>query len=346
MTCAQCNTEVAGTRLSCPVCHALIHAAQLKSLALAAETAAASGDLSAEISSWRQALPMLPAGSRQFEQISRKVADLSRRLDSAPALPPMPPEAHDPSAAKGRWKGKGSGVLATLGLLAWKLKTLLLVVLTKGKLLLLGLTHAGTLLSMALSFGVYWAIFGWPFAAGLILSLYIHEMGHVAALKRLGIPASLPMFLPGIGAVVRLRQHPASASEDARIGLAGPLWGMGAAIAAYLGFLAGGWPLLAAVARWGAWVNLFNLLPFWQLDGGRAFHALSRPQRIAAALVMGALWLWTREGMLILLLIVAAFRAFRHDAPAEGDRRAIFQYVLLLVVLAALCTIPVPGAGR
>jgi len=306
--------------------------------ASAAESAGASGDASAEISSWRQALPLLPAGSRQFEQISRKVADLSRRLDSSPAIPA-------PAEKSQRWKG--GGVLATLGLLAWKLKTLLLVLLTKGKLLLLGLTNAGTVLSMALSFGVYWAVFGWPFAAGLILSLYIHEMGHVAALRHLGIPASLPMFLPGIGAVVRLQQHPASPSEDARIGLAGPLWGMGAAIAAYLGYLGGGWPLLAAIARWGAWVNLFNLLPVWQLDGGRAFHALSQPQRIAAALLLGALWLWTREGLLILLLIVAAFRAFKNDAPAEGDRKAILQYALLLVVLAAMCTIKVPlGVGR
>ncbi len=200
---------------------------------------------------------------------------------------------------------------------------------------------------MALSLGVYWAVFGWPFAVGLILSLYVHEMGHVAALRRLGIPASLPMFLPGIGAVVRLQQRPASPSEDARIGLAGPLWGMGAAIAAWLAWLAGGWPLLAAIARWGAWVNLFNLLPFWQLDGGRAFHALSRPQRIGAALAMAALWVATREGMLILLLAVAAFRAFGKDAPAVGDRKAMAQYLVLLAVLSAMCTIPVPlGAGR
>jgi Zn-dependent protease len=338
MTCTQCGTEVPETRQSCPVCHTLVHAAELKALAFAAETAAASGDVSAEIAAWRQALPLLPTGSRQLEQIAQKVADLSRRLDAAPKPPSPPP---------GNLRWKGGGALTTLGLLAWKLKALLLVVATKGKLLLLGLTNAGTVLSMALSFGVYWAAFGWPFAAGLILSLYVHEMGHVAALRRLGIPASLPMFLPGIGAVVRLRQHPASPSEDARIGLAGPLWGMGAAIAACLIYLGGGWPLAAAVARWGAWVNLFNLLPVWQLDGGRAFHALSRPQRIAAALVLGALWLWTREGLLILLLAVAAFRAFRPDAPAEGDRKAILQYVLLLVVLAAICTLKVPlGAGR
>jgi Zn-dependent protease len=325
MICAQCATELAPSRLSCPVCHSLVHAAELKRLASVAGAAAASGDLAAEAASWRQALPLLPSGSRQFEQISAKVADLSRRLAASPDAPP---------GAKGRsWKQ--SGVLGTLSLLAWS-------VITKGKLLLLGFANAGTLLSMALSAGVYWTVFGWPLAVGLILSIYVHEMGHVAALRRLGIRSSLPMFLPGIGAVVRLQQHPASPSEDARIGLAGPLWGTGAAIAAYLAWLGGGWPLLAAIARWGAWVNLFNLLPFWQLDGGRAFRALSRPQRIGAALAMAAFLALTRERLLILLLLAAAVRVFGKDAPAEGDRTAMSQYLLLLGVLAAMCMIPVP----
>jgi Zn-dependent protease len=338
MRCSNCGTEVAASRLSCPVCHALIHADELRSLALAAETAAASGDLTAEVSSWRRALELLPAGTRQFEQISGKVADLSGRLDSSPSA--------KPTGTRGHW-WKSGGIVASVGLLAWKLKAVILLVLTKGKLLLLGLTNAGTMLSMALSFGVYWAALGWPFAAGLILSLYIHEMGHVAALRHFGIRGSLPMFLPGIGALVRLQQHPASASEDARIGLAGPLWGMGAAIAAYLGFVTGGWPLLGAVARWGAWVNLFNLLPVWQLDGGRAFRALSRPQRILIAAAMGALWFWTREGLLIVLLIVAGLRAFSPGAPTEGDRKALLQFLLLLVVFSAMCLIEVPlGSGE
>lgn len=324
MTCAQCGTEVPASRLSCPVCHSLVHSGELKSLALAAEAAAASGDVSSEIVSWRRALDLLPPGTRQFESISAKVADLSRHLDSAPAA--------GRSESKG-WKW-GWGGLAAAGVF----------LLTKGKLLLLGLANAGTLLSMALSFGVYWAAFGWPFAAGLIISLYIHEMGHVAALRHFGIRGTLPMFLPGVGAVVRLQQHPASVVEDARVGLAGPLWGMGAAVAAWLAFLGGGWPLLAAIARFGAWINLFNLLPVWQLDGGRAFRALSRGQRIAAAVAMGALWLWTREGLLILLGIAAVLRVFG-EAPAEGDRKAAFQYLFLLIVLSAMCLIQVPAGA-
>ena len=56
-------------------------------------------------------------------------------------------------------------------------------------------------------FGVYWSIYGWPLALGLVVSIYIHEMGHVAMLRRLGIAAGAPLFIPGMGAVVMLKQH-------------------------------------------------------------------------------------------------------------------------------------------
>ena len=130
--------------------------------------------------------------------------------------------------------------LGFVGMLIWKLKVVLLFVLTKGKLLLLGLTKSSTFLSMFASFAVYWAAWGWPFALGLVVSIYIHEMGHVDALRRYGFKATAPMFIPGLGALIRLQQHPTNPAEDARIGLAGPLWGMGAALACYLLFLATG----------------------------------------------------------------------------------------------------------
>src|SRR2546430_4861243 len=82
---------------------------------------------------------------------------------------------------------------------------------------------------MLLSAGVYWTIWGWKFALGVVLSIYVHEMGHVQALQRYGIKATAPMFIPGVGAVVRLKQYPADRREDARVGLAGPLWGRPAA---------------------------------------------------------------------------------------------------------------------
>ena len=135
---------------------------------------------------------------------------------AAPQLPPPSP----PAGGEGK---KRLGVIGTIGALLFKFKTVGLLILTKGKLVLLGLTKLNTLLSMLVSIGVYWALYGWKFGLGFVLSIYVHEMGHVMALARYGIPASPPMFIPGFGAFVRLKAYPASAGEDARVGLAGPL---------------------------------------------------------------------------------------------------------------------------
>jgi len=151
------------------------------------------------------------------------------------------------------------------------------------------------------------------------------------------------MFIPGLGAVIRLQQYPATPAEDARTGLAGPLWGLGAAIVAAAIYFATRSPIWAAIAHFGAWVNLFNLLPVWQLDGGRAFQALTRNQRwIAVAL--GAIWFASGEPLLVLLLIAAVARAFG-QAPAAPDRGALSAYVALAMILALLSRLPVPGIG-
>ncbi len=225
------------------------------------------------------------------------------------------------------------------------MKFLAVLALTKAKFLLLGLTKASTFLSMFLSMGVYWAAFGWKFALGLVLSIYVHEMGHVASLLRYGVKASPPLFVPGLGAMVRLRQSFTSPREDARVGLAGPLWGLGAAVFCYAVFLATQWPIWAAIARLGAWINLFNLLPLWQLDGGRAFRALTRSQRWLATAAIAAAWSATAEGLLILLLLVAAVRTATDTPAKEPDRIALIQYVALVAALSALTLIPVALPG-
>ena len=91
---------------------------------------------------------------------------------------------------------------------------------------MLGLSKLSTLVSMFGFIAVYWGIYGWPLAAGLAGSIYIHEMGHVAMLRRLGINASAPLFIPGVGAMVMLRERVTDPVIDARIGLAGPVWGL------------------------------------------------------------------------------------------------------------------------
>src|SRR5207244_3644081 len=132
---------------------------------------------------------------------------------------------------------------------------------------------------------------------------YVHEMGHVAALRRFGIQASAPMFVPGVGAFVRLQQRMDDPTVDAEVGLAGPRWGMLAAAAATAGGVLFASPLLLALGRSGAWINIFNLLPVWQLDGARAFTALSRGGRVAVACVLGALAWWTGDVMLVFVAV-------------------------------------------
>ena len=135
---------------------------------------------------------------------------------------PRPPTDAPVADAKPWWRRGALGVV-----------TVALLLLSKLKFLLLGLTKASTFVSMFAFFGVYWSIYGWPLALGLVLSIYIHEMGHVAMLRRLGIDAGAPMFIPGVGAFVMLKQHIGDPLTDAKIGLAGPVWGLGAALAAF-----------------------------------------------------------------------------------------------------------------
>src|SRR5881628_1768761 len=184
--CPECGAQVAPALLACPSCHRLVHVEELKHLAAEADQAKRTGDASAELAAWRQALDLLPPDTT-------RVAELSRAVDRQPA-----------AGKQGSRLGKGAaGGLGAIGVLLAKFKFALVFVLTKAKLLLLGLTKASTLFSMLLSVGVYWTIWGWKFALGFVASIYIHEMGHVQALTRYGIKATAPMFIPSVGAFIR-----------------------------------------------------------------------------------------------------------------------------------------------
>ena len=296
------------------------------------------GDLGGALGAWREAIELLPPNSRQHQIIAAKIQELSRQVQEGGGST-APSSPHHASAVR-----KAATGLGALGLLLWKLKVVLLFVLTKGKLLLLGLTKASTLLSMFLSVGVYWAAFGWKFAVGLVLSIYIHEMGHVVALRRFGFKADAPLFIPGLGALILMKQHPANVHEDAAIGLAGPIYGLGAAVASLALWLltARHYPIFLAIATVGAWINLFNLLPVWTLDGGRAFRALSRKQRWFAAAAVAVSYFAIKDGMLLVLLIVIAARALSEKTEEPGDRRAAAQYVMLVLLLSLICLVRGP----
>ncbi len=269
---------------------------------------------------WSRALALVPPGSAEYRLVQARLENIDAQTDGSKA---------------GVWKRRFYK-LGPAGVVLWKFKTAFLFLGAKGKLLLLGLTKLNTLLSMLLSLGVYTAIYGWKFALGLILSIYVHEMGHVYWLRRYGIAATAPMFIPGFGALIRLRQYPANPVQDARTGLAGPLWGLGAALFAWGAGLLTSQPTWFAIARAGAWINLFNLIPIWQLDGGRGFRALTRHQRGIALVTALVMWAITEDTMLLLVALGALYRVFSKDYPEEPDRGVLLQYCGLIVALSLL----------
>jgi Zn-dependent protease len=165
--------------------------------------------------------------------------------------------------------------------------------------------------SMLVSIGAYTLIWGWRFAVGFVLLLLVHELGHVIQLRREGIKASAPMFIPFLGAVVAMRELPKDAAAEARVGLAGPVLGsLGALVPLGIHALGGG-ELFKALAFVGFFLNLFNLLPVLPLDGGRAMAALSPWMWFAGYALLVALTVLYPNPIMLLVLLFGGFETWR-----------------------------------
>jgi Zn-dependent protease len=223
------------------------------------------------------------------------------------------------------------------------------------KLLLLLLSGAkfGKLLAsggtMLISLVVYSFIFGWKYAAGFIVLLFVHEMGHYIAARQRGLAVGLPTFIPFVGAWVNLKDLPHDAETEAYVGLGGPLLGTVGAIAVY--FLAretdSHW--LLAVAYSGFFLNLFNLIPISPFDGGRITAVLSPRIWLLGVPVLLALFWWRPSPMLLLMALLAAPQAWkawkwRGDEPEAQTYYAVptaqkWEYGLIYLGLAGFLAV-------
>ena len=218
------------------------------------------------------------------------------RIESPVYYPPT--YEPEPARRPPRWR-RWLGPLAAAALIAVKFAAKL-----KGLLLLLPkLKLFTTSATMLVSIGAYALIWGWKFAVGFVLLLLVHEMGHVLQLRREGIKASAPMFIPFLGALVAMKEMPKDAAAEARVGLAGPVLGsLGALLPLGLYALTGD-ELFKALAFVGFFLNLFNLLPVLPLDGGRAMAALSPWMWLAGfGLLAVAAFVFPNPIMLLILL--------------------------------------------
>jgi len=222
------------------------------------------------------------------------------QLDAGP-----PPPHVDPFGQRHRSRLReklGAAGAAIVAILA-KFKTILLL-LPKIKLL----SSSATALVSVVAYSLF---FGWSFAIGIVALLFIHEMGHVIALRREGIKASAPMFIPFMGAVIAARSLGENAAAEARVGLAGPILGsLGAAAVAIAGGLTGS-ALLLALGYTGFLLNLFNLLPVVPLDGGRAMAAMAPAMWIAGFAGLVVLDFLVTNPILLLVTFFAALETLR-----------------------------------
>lgn len=197
------------------------------------------------------------------------------------------------------------------------------------KLLLLLFTGAkfGKLLltggSMLVSVFAYALLFGWRYAVGFVLLLFVHEMGHYIAARQRGLNVGAPTFIPFVGAWVELKDMPHDAETEAYVGLGGPLLGTVGALACY--FLARDQDskLLLAIAYSGFFLNLFNLIPLSPFDGGRITAVLSPRIWLLGVPVLVALFFWRPSPMLILMALLAApqlLKAVRYKPDSEEAR--------------------------
>jgi Zn-dependent protease len=220
-----------------------------------------------------------------------------------PPPPPPPPAPDPPPSALKRARGAIAGVLALIVGFAGKLKALLLI-LPKLKLL----TTSG---SMLVSVGAYALIWPWQFAVGLVLLIFVHEMGHVIQLRREGVPATAPMFIPFMGAAVGMKRLPDDAAAEARVGLAGPILGSVACLIPLGLYAATGNHLFQALAFTGFFLNLFNLAPVLPLDGGRAMAALTPWMWLVGFGLLLGVGIAFPNPIIILILVLGGFETWR-----------------------------------
>src|SRR2546427_9679897 len=221
-----------------------------------------------------------------------------------------------------------------------KLKFVLLPLL---KFLPILLKSGGTMLLMIWVCTQFW---GWRFALGFVVLLFVHECGHLLVAKKFGLKVGAPVFIPFMGAFIALKEAPRNAWMEACVGIGGPMLGsIGALVCNSIGEFSD-IPIFFALAWFGYFLNLFNLTPVGMLDGGRIFTALSRWLWLPG--FAGLLWFgWEYPNFIVWLMVIASLprlyllfrerteeeRRYYEVTPAQRWTMSILYFGLIAVLI-------------
>lgn len=242
-------------------------------------------------------------------------------LTPEPLVAPEPPTAEDlDRERKQSWLKKLGAPLIPLAVLAGKAKIFFLA--------LIKVKAVTTLGTMFVSIVAYGLAFGWPFAVGFVLLLFVHEMGHVIQLRREGVEASAPVFIPFLGAMIAADSLGKDAAAEARVGLAGPILGTIGTLIPLALWLATGSDLWRAVAYVGFFINLINLLPVLPLDGGRAMAVLGPYVWLAGILIaVAATVFFLGPFMLVFVLLLGGPELYHRFKNRDSEESRAFHSV-------------------
>jgi Zn-dependent protease len=331
--CPVCSHWLPDGTLACPDCQALTYGRYLSAVAMSAQELEQEQRWTEARERWESALQWLPEETQQAASVRQHIAQIDARLKAV-------------EDQKAKWTRR-LGPFAPVALFLLKIKTYLFL-----------LFKLKFLLSMFAFFGIYWALFGLKFAAGFTAGLLIHEMGHYFAVKRRGLKAELPMFIPGFGAYVRWYSQGVSREDLAAIALAGPLFGLTVALAFLAMWFAWHAQIFMVLAYVTAWVNFLNLVPVLGLDGAQATYALSRMQRGLVAVTCIVFFCLTVTGgnlmgdstqwIFLIVGLCMVWRCFTRDEPEKPSTPtfAYFQALVVVLGLAVLYTYPMAQQVR
>ena len=237
----------------------------------------------------------------------------------APAPIPVPVSGTAPISAQADSAGQGSRIKRALAPLAG-----IGAFLAKFGIVLIKLKSVVLVGSMAVSVAAYASIWGWQFALGFVLLIFVHEMGHVVVLRARGIRAGWPVFLPFLGAFVSMKSMPQSVYQEAESALAGPIAGTAGALAVgYLAHLDGS-DLLRSLAFTGLLLNLFNLLPALPLDGGRVAGALHPAIWLLGLLALLGFEIYRPSPVIPILLVLGGFELYRRWRGRDSEASRVY----------------------
>ena len=167
------------------------------------------------------------------------------------------------------------------------------------------------------SVAAYSWMFSWQMAIAIITLLFVHEYGHIWAMKKTGMKVKGIYFIPFLGGAAVPDEDFKSRTQESYVAIMGPIFGLGLSLMVLMIHFITGQEMYAGIASWMALINAFQFLPINPMDGGRIIKSIfmSIKQKIglivmALGFVLGIYLLFALHIWLFVILLMIGILEF------------------------------------